>query len=86
MEPTSLVDLEAWAKQQMPHDLWDFVAGGSADEITLSRNRTAFDAITIDPRFLADVSRRALPTTVLGQPISLPVMSAPPGTQRQLHP
>ena len=34
MEPTSPVDLEAWAKQQMPHDLWDFVAGGSADEIT----------------------------------------------------
>ncbi len=86
MEPTSLVDLEAWAKQQMPHDLWDFVAGGSADEITLSRNRTAFDAITINPRFLVDVSRRDLTTTVLGQTISFPVMIAPAGGQRQIHP
>ena len=86
MEPTSLVDLEAWAKQQMPHDLWDFVAGGSADEITLSRNRTAFDAITKNPRFLVDVSRRDLTTTVLGQTISFPVMIAPAGGQRQIHP
>ena len=86
MEPTSLVDLEAWAKQQMPHDLWDFVAGGSADEITLSRNRTAFDAISINPRFLVDVSRRDLTTTVLGETISFPVMIAPAGGQRQVHP
>ena len=77
MKPTSLVDLEAWAKQQMPHDLWDFVAGGSADEITLSRNRTAFEAISINPRFLVDVSHRDLTTTVLGQTISFPVMVAP---------
>ncbi len=86
MEPTSLVDLEAWAKQQMPHDLWDFVAGGSADEMTLSRNRTAFDAISINPNFLVDVSRRDLTTTVLGQTISFPVMIAPAGGQRQVHP
>ena len=86
MEPTSLVDLEAWAKQQMPHDLWDFVAGGSADEITLRRNRTAFDAISINPRFLVDVSRRDLTTTVLGQTISFPVTVAPAGGQRQVHP
>ncbi|MCI0437627.1 MAG: alpha-hydroxy-acid oxidizing protein [Chloroflexi bacterium] len=86
MEPVSLFDLEAWAKQQMPHDLWDFVAGGCNDEITVRRNHSAFEELTINPRFLVDVSNRDLSTTVLGEKISFPVMIAPAGGQRQVHP
>ena len=33
----------------------DFIAGGSKDELTTRRNRTAFDAISLRPRFLRDV-------------------------------
>ena len=81
MEPINLFDLEEMAKLQMSHNLWDFVAGGAGDEITLRRNRTAFEQITINPRFLVDVNRRDLSTTVLGQKISFPVMLAPAAGQ-----
>ncbi len=69
------------AKLRMPPNLWDFVAGGAGDEITLRQNRTAFEQITINPRFLVDVDHRDLSTTVLGRKISFPVMLAPAAGQ-----
>ncbi len=86
MRPVSLYDLEAMAKQAMPHNLWDFVEGAAFDEITKHRNRTAFDEITINPSFLVDVNDRDASTTVLGERISFPVMVAPAGGQSQMHP
>ena len=86
MNPVSLYDMEVLAKQIMPHDLWDYVAGGAADEITVRRNREAFDAIMTRPRYLVNVSNRDTSTTVLGKRISFPVMAAPTGSQWAAHP
>ena len=86
MNPVSLYDMEAMARQVMPHDLWDYVAGGASDEITIRRNREAFDAIVTRPRFLVDVSNRDTSTTVLGERIAFPVMAAPTGSQWAAHP
>ena len=86
MDPINLFDFEALAQQRIPHNLWGFVRGGAADEITLERNRAAFDEITVNPRFLVDVSERDLSTTVLGRKISFPVMVAPAGGHREVHP
>ena len=86
MDPVSLYDLEAMAKQAMAHDLWDFVDAAATDEITHRRNRAAFDEITVNARFLIDVGNRDLSTTVLGERIEFPVMLAPAGHQRQVHP
>lgn len=86
MEPLSVYDFEALAKERMPPHLWDYVEAGAADQVTLRRNRAAFDEITINPRFLVDVSKRDLSTTVLGREISFPVMVAPAGGQRHVHP
>jgi 4-hydroxymandelate oxidase len=86
MNAVSLFDLEAMAQQAMPHDLWDFVDAGAGDEVTLRKNRSAFEDITINPKFLVDVNDRDLSTTVLGEKISFPVMIAPAGGQRQVHP
>ena len=72
VDPISLYDYEARAQQVLPHDYWDFIAGGSKDEITTQRNRTAFDAISLRPRFLRNVTERQLATTVLGTPIVSP--------------
>ena len=48
----------------MAPDLWDYVAGGTADEITIRRNRTAFDDILMNPHFLSRdaASIEALPS------------------------
>ena len=86
LEPVNLYEYEARAKQVLPHNVWDFPAGGSMDEVTMRRNRSAFEAIALRPRFLWDVSQRDLTTTVLGSEISMPLMIAPASTQMMAHP
>jgi len=86
LDPGSLYDYEARAQQVLPHDYWDFIAGGSKDELTTRRNRSAFDAMSLRPRFLRDVTERKLATTVLGTPISFPVMVSPTGGHKLAHP
>ena len=86
MNPVSLFDLEAMAEQVMPHHKWTFVDAGAADEITVRRNRAAFDEISVNPRFLVDVGHRDSSIEVLGEKIDFPVMVAPAGSQRDVHP
>ncbi|MDP6512949.1 MAG: alpha-hydroxy acid oxidase, partial [SAR202 cluster bacterium] len=86
MNPVSLFDLEKMAKQVMPHNSWEFVDASSSDEITKRRNRTAFDEITINPNFLIDVGNRDLSVSILGEKIDFPIMIAPAGGQRSIHP
>lgn len=85
LRPISLYDLEAHAQTALPRGVWDFIASGAQDELTLNRNRQAFDDIVLRPRFLVDVSERDLRTTILGEEISFPVMLAPTGSQAQAH-
>jgi 4-hydroxymandelate oxidase len=86
MEPISLFDFESLAKSRMPHDLFDYIQGGAEDEITIDRNRRAFEEIALNPRVLVDVSSRDLSTSVLGHRIDFPVMIGPGSPQRQVHP
>ena len=86
LDPINLYDYEARAKQVLPHNAWDFIDAGAMDEFTTRRNRTAFEALTLRPRFLRDVSNRDISTTVLGQKISMPVMIAPAGSHMMAHP
>ena len=63
----------------------DLVAGGAEDEVTVRRNRQAFEEIVIEPSYLVDVGRRDLSTTVLGMPVSSPVMFGPTGLSTLAH-
>lgn len=78
-------DIEAAAMRRLPRPIYDVVAGGAADEVALRANRQALEALRLRPRVLRDVSTRDLSTTVLGQPVALPVLLAPVGFQRMLH-
>jgi len=86
LDPINLYDYEARAKQVLPHDTWDFIEAGAMDEFTTLRNRSAFEALTLRPRFLRDISKRDISTTVLGQEISMPVMISPAGNHMLAHP
>ena len=86
MDPINLYDYEARAKQVLPHNNWEFIEAGSMDEITTARNRSAFEALTLRPRFMRDTTERKVSTTVLGQDISFPVMIAPTGGHGNAHP
>jgi FMN-dependent dehydrogenase len=56
---------------------YDFYASGANAEITLRENRAAYERITLLPRMLVDVSVRHMGTTVLGDPVSMPILIAP---------
>ena len=86
LDPINLYDYEARAKQVLPHNMWDYIEGGAMDEFTTRRNRSAFEDLTLRPRYLRDISHRDISTTVLGEPISLPVMLCPAGVHMMAHP
>lgn len=77
MEPISVFDFERLARERMDPMAWDYYASGAGDEVTLRDNRAAFERIPLHYRVLVDVSRRDAATTVLGHPLSFPVMVAP---------
>jgi 4-hydroxymandelate oxidase len=86
MEATSLLELEMKARELLPQTAYDYFAGGANDEITLRENRVAYERITLLPRMLVDVSERHMWTTVLGEPVSMPILIAPTSFQGLAHP
>ena len=78
-------EFEAAAEQLLPKLVFDYFAGGSGEEWTLAENRRAFDRWVIRPRVLVDVSDLELGTTVLGRPVSFPILLAPTALQRMAH-
>ena len=85
-DPINLYDYEARAKLALPHDNWDFIDAGAMDEITTKRNRSAFDQLTIRPRFMRSVEERKISTTMLGDDLSFPVFVCPAGSHGMAHP
>jgi 4-hydroxymandelate oxidase len=86
MEPLNVFELEAIARERLSREAYDYYAGGAHDEVTLRENRAAFDRVAIAYRVLMDVSRRDLTTSVLGQPVAMPVLVAPTAFHRLATP
>lgn len=76
-------DAERLARRRLPKAVYDAIAGGAGDEITMRANRLAYqERIWLRPRPLVDVSRCDSSTTVLGHKVSMPLMLAPTGIAR----
>src|ERR1041385_5070963 len=86
MDPVNIFDFEAIARERLPKEEYDFIAGGATDELSVERNRRAFESWALRPRVLRDVSRLDLSTTVLGTKVDLPVLIAPCGGHKKAHP
>jgi 4-hydroxymandelate oxidase len=82
----NLFDYEREAERRIPPAAWGYISGGANDEVTLGANRTAFDRIVVRYRTMVDVTSRDLRTTVLGTPVSMPVLVAPTAMQKLAHP
>ncbi len=85
-DPINLYDYEERARLVMPHNDWDTIDAGAMDMFTTRRNRSAFEALTLRPRFLRDISDVDISTTMLGEEISLPVFICPAGSHMKAHP
>lgn len=82
----NIFDYEAAAKERLPKEEYDYIAGGATDEISVDRNRRAYASWAFRPRVLRDVSSLDLSTTVLGSKVDLPVLIAPCGGHKRAHP
>jgi len=78
-------DARRMAYKRLPKFAFEFVDGGAEDEVTLQANQRAFSEITFSPRVLIGVAERDISTTVLGEPVKLPVLLGPAGGSRLLH-
>jgi len=84
--PINLFEFEPIAKERLPRLEYDYIAGGATDEISVRRNRSAFESLALRPRVLRGVSDPDLRTTVLGTSVSFPVLIAPAGGHKKAHP
>ncbi|HUF02174.1 MAG TPA: alpha-hydroxy acid oxidase [Gaiellaceae bacterium] len=84
-ELLTLDDAERMAEKVVPPDAWSYIAGGAGDERTLRWNREAFSRCRLRYRVLVDVSDVTTETTVLGTPVSMPVLVAPMAFQQIAH-
>ena len=82
----SLFDFEAEAQKQISHGAWARISGGAGDELTLAWNHQAYERIRINPRALIDVSKLDTRVTVFGQDLPFPILLAPTGGQKFVHP
>ena len=86
MDPVNLVEFEQAARVRLAREAYEYYAGGANDEITLRRNREAYEEIALHYPVLRDVSSRDTSTSVLGEKISFPVMVAPTAFHRMACP
>lgn len=75
----SISDFREAARRRVPPFLFDYVDGGSFAEITMARNVTELENISLRQRVLRDVSTLDLSTELFGQKLAMPVALAPVG-------
>ena len=73
----NVADYAGAARRTLSKDVLDYYEGGALDEITLHENTAGWEGLKLHYRVLAGVGERDLSTTVLGQPISMPIVVAP---------
>lgn len=79
-------DARRIARRSLPRAVFDYIDGGAEDEVTMGENVKGFREIAFRPRMATKVDSPLLETTVLGTSISMPVMLAPCGLVRLMHP
>ena len=82
----NLHDYERAASTTVEASAWGYQCAGANDELTVRSNQEAWQEIAIRYRTMVDVSVRSPATTVLGTPVSSPILIAPTALQRLCHP
>ena len=80
MDPEPLLNVADYARAargKLLKHVFDYYEGGALDEITVRENTAGWERLKLYYRVLAGVGKRDMTTTVLGQPISMPIVMAP---------
>ena len=76
---TSIFDLEQKAKKRLPRVIFDYVHGGSYEQVTLERNLSEMRALTLRQHVMRDVSHRTLSVKMVGEDATIPLAVGPTG-------
>lgn len=82
----NIADLRRAARRRLPRTVFDYIDGGADGEFTLRENVRAFEDVAFRPRCAVDAPPADPGTTVLGTPISMPIILAPVGSSRMFWP
>ncbi len=81
----SVAEAQRRARKRLPASVYSALLAGSERGQTLEQNVAAFTELGFAPHVAGLSAQRDLATTVLGQPVSLPVIISPTGVQA-VHP
>jgi len=79
IKAASVSDYRALAKARLPHFLFEYLDGGSYDEVTLRRNVADLQSVALKQRVLRDVSEIDLSAELFGKRWAMPVGLGPVG-------
>ncbi len=81
----SVAEAQRRARKRLPKSVYGALLAGTEKGLTVSDNVAAFDELGLAPHVAGLSARRDLTTSVMGQPVSLPVIISPTGVQA-VHP
>ena len=81
----SVAEAQRRARKRLPASIYAALLAGAERGQTLEDNVRAFSELGLAPHVAGNPAQRDLATTVLGQPVSLPVIISPTGVQA-VHP
>ena len=81
----TVLEAQRRAKKRLPKSVYAALLAGSEKGITVEDNIAAYGELGFAPHVAGSPATRDLSTTVMGQPISLPVLISPTGVQA-VHP
>jgi L-lactate dehydrogenase (cytochrome) len=79
-------DARRMARRSLPPPLFDYVDGGADGELTMGENERVFDRVAFKAKAAVYVREPSIETTVLGSPLSVPVLLSPCGLTQAMHP
>ncbi len=81
----TVAEAQRRARKRLPKSVYGALLAGTEKGLTVSDNVAAFDELGLAPHVAGLSARRDLTTSVMGQPVSLPVIISPTGVQA-VHP
>jgi len=81
-----IADLRAAGRRLTPRPVFDYVDGGADEELSMAANVRAFRRWRFQPRALAEITAVDTAIRVLDRDLPLPLVLAPTGYTRMMHP
>jgi isopentenyl diphosphate isomerase/L-lactate dehydrogenase-like FMN-dependent dehydrogenase len=78
-------DYQRYAENLLEKSSWDYIAGGSGDELTLNKNQQAFNDLGLHQELLPDISALDTSVQLLDEYHQYPMLIAPIAYQKLAH-